>query len=208
MKRDVRTAFLLTLFFAFSFHCKKNTAADVAEVNLPAHALQNENDLDVMLNQIGNARIVLLGEASHGTAEYYQWRAAISKRLIQEKGFDMIAVEGEWADSYRVNQFIKGSAKDSLQAVALLRQYDRWPTWMWGNYEVASLITWMNQYNQSKAATDKVGFFGLDVYCLWESMQELMPYIQGNDSLMNRAQKVKQCFQPFSADPMQYAYAR
>jgi erythromycin esterase-like protein len=78
---------------------------------------------------------------------------------------------------------------------------------MWGNYEVASLITWMNQYNQARAPQDKAGFFGLDVYCLWESMQELMPYVQGNDSLQSMAQRVQQCFQPFSADPMQYAYA-
>lgn len=207
MKWGVRTMLLLTFLFIVSFHCKKNTTADVTSINLPSHTLKDEKDLDVILNQIGNARIVLLGEASHGTAEYYEWRAAISKRLIQEKGFDMIAVEGEWADSYRVNQFIKSSAKDSLQAMALLQQYDRWPTWMWGNYEVASLVAWLNQYNQSRALADKVGFYGLDVYCLWESMQELMPYIRGNDSLMNRAQQVKQCFQPFSADAIQYAYA-
>jgi erythromycin esterase-like protein len=119
----------------------------------------------------------------------------------------MIAVEGEWADSYRVNQFIKGPVKDSLQAVSLLRQYDRWPTWMWGNYEVASLVTWLNRYNQNKESGKKAGFYGLDVYCLWESMQELMPLIQGNDSLMRMAQEVKKCFQPYSADPMQYAYA-
>src|SRR5215211_875905 len=186
--------FILLLFFILVLGCKKNEAND-DDVNLPAHALQSEKDLDVLLHESCNKRIVLLGEASHGTAEYYQWRAAISKRLIQEKGFDMIAVEGEWADSYRVNQFIKGAAKDSLAAVSLLRQYDRWPTWMWGNYEIASLVTWLNQYNQSKPATDKAGFYGLDVYCLWESMQELMPYIAGNDSLTRMAQAVQQCFQ-------------
>jgi erythromycin esterase-like protein len=190
-------------------NCNKKDAVEqtVASEVLPSHALRTEQDLDSLLRQIGNARIVLLGEASHGTAEYYQWRTAISKRLIQEKGFTMIAVEGEWADSYRVNQFVKGPAKDSVQAVSLLRQYDRWPTWMWGNYEVASLITWMNQHNQQKPEAQKVGFFGLDVYCLWESMQELMPLIQGNDSLTTMAQQVQQCFKPFSADPGQYAYA-
>jgi erythromycin esterase len=131
----------------------------------------------------------------------------ISKRLIQEKGFDMTAVEGEWADSYRVNQFIRGEAKDSLQALKLLQQYNRWPTWMWGNYHIAILVTWMNQYNQNKPALDKVSFYGLDVYCLWESMQELMPYVKANDSLMHMAKKVYECFQPYSSDPMQYAYA-
>src|SRR5215203_5753089 len=207
MKGVVRQIFLGIFLCISILGCKKNSANEVVDLNIPTHALQNVQDLDILLNQIGDARIVLLGEASHGTAEFYQWRAAISKRLIQEKGFDMIAVEGEWADSYRVNQFIKGPAKDSVQAVALLKQYDRWPTWMWGNYEIASLVTWMNQYNQSKQGGDKASFYGLDVYCLWESVQELMPYIQGNDSLLRIAQQVQQCFQPYSADPMQYATA-
>src|SRR5215218_994848 len=207
MKGVVRQVFLGFFLCVSIFGCKKNSANEVVDLNIPTHALQNAQDLDILLNQIGDARIVLLGEASHGTAEFYDWRSAISKRLIQEKGFDMIAVEGEWADSYRVNQFIKGGPKDSAQAVSLLRQYDRWPTWMWGNYHIASLVTWLNQYNQSKQDREKIGFFGLDVYCLWESVQELMPYIQGNDSLLQMARQVTQCFQPYSADPMQYASA-
>lgn len=200
--------FALLLFWGFS-GCEKKTNTGAAEItlSLPSHPLRNEADLDALIARIGDARVVLLGEASHGTHEYYQWRTAISKRLIQEKGFDMIGVEGEWADSYRVNQFIKGPAKDSQQAVKMLRQYDRWPTWMWGNREVASLVTWMNRYNQQKPEGAKAGFYGLDVYCLWESMTELMPYIRGNDSLTKLAQQVRSCFQPFSADPMQYAYA-
>ena len=76
-------------------------------MQLPHHPLRSEADLDILMREIGDKRVVLLGEASHGTAEYYTWRAAISKRLIQEKGFNFIAVEGEWADSYRVNKFIK-----------------------------------------------------------------------------------------------------
>ena len=167
--------------------CKSTSSVEDLELNIPAHALETERDLDALISQIGDKRIVLLGEASHGTAEYYAWRAAISRRLIQEKGFDMIAVEGEWADSYRVNQVVRGATKDSLQAVALLRQYDRWPTWMWGNYQIAGLVTWMNQYNQDKAAAAKAGFYGLDVYCLWESMEELMPHVRGNDSLTRMA---------------------
>jgi erythromycin esterase-like protein len=207
MLYGVLKKFVFLLLLQPFANCSKNTPADSGTVKLPAHALSSENDLDSLLSQIGDARIVLLGEASHGTAEYYQWRSAISKRLIQEKGFRLMAVEGEWADTYRVNQFIKGPAKDSVQAVALLQQYNRWPTWMWGNYEIASLITWLNGHNQQKFDAEKVGFYGLDVYCLWESAQELMPYIQGNDSLVRMAQQVQQCFQPYSADPMQYASA-
>jgi erythromycin esterase len=198
--------FILSLF---ALGCDKNkfSAGTDINVSIPVHALQTERDLDTIISQIGNAKVVLLGEASHGTAEYYEWRAALSRRLIEEKGFDLIAVEGEWADSYRVNQFVKGGPQDSLQAVTLLRQYDRWPTWMWGNYEVASFITWLNRYNQGRPAAGKAGFYGLDVYCLWESAQELMPYLQDNDSLRQMAQQVQQCFRPFSADPGDYAYA-
>jgi len=205
--KKIRTIFSLpvVLMLMIGANCKKNTQ-ELILTDVPFHPLQNESDLDLLINDIGDARIVLLGEASHGTAEYYSWRSTISKRLIQEKGFDMIAVEGEWADSYRVNQFIKGPLKDSVQAAALLQQYDRWPTWMWGNKEIASLTAWMNRYNQNKGE-GKIGFYGLDVYCLWESMEELMPYIKDNDSLTRMAQEVKGCFQPFSADPGQYAYA-
>ncbi len=176
-------------------------------LTIPNHPLRNEQDLDVLLREIGDAKVVLLGEASHGTAEYYEWRAAITRRLMQEKGFDFVAVEGEWADSYRVNNFIKGPRKDSAAAVTLLEQYNRWPTWMWGNYEIAGLVTWLNGYNQNKPAGEKVGFYGLDVYCLWESMTELMPYVKNNPELVKVAKGVHQCFQPFSSDAMQYAEA-
>ncbi|WP_235336412.1 erythromycin esterase family protein [Pontibacter korlensis] len=212
-ERSVAFLCLLWLWVLPMVSCKDAPAqqrqrADKAiTLTIPNYPLQTEQDLDVLLQEIGDARIVLLGEASHGTSEYYTWRAAITKRLIQEKGFDFIAVEGEWADSYRVNQFIKGEAQDSAAAVNLLKQYNRWPTWMWGNYEVASLVTWLNQYNQTVINTSKIGFFGLDVYCLWESMTELMPYIQQNPSLVKAAQEVHQCFQPYSADAMQYAQA-
>lgn len=86
-----------------------------------------------MIEEIGEARYVLLGEASHGTSEYYTWRAEISKRLIQEKGFTIIAVEGDWPDLYRLNQYIKGSSAYGSSAEEVLQQLDRWPTWMWAN---------------------------------------------------------------------------
>jgi erythromycin esterase len=133
--------------------------------------------------------------------------ALISQRLIRKKGFKGIAVEGEWADSYRVNEFVHGPQHDSIQALALLRQYDRWPTWMWGNTEVAGLVTWMNHYNQGRPAAQQAGFYGLDVYCLWESNQELMSRLQSNDSLLRLSAAVQQCFQPFSADPIACANA-
>jgi erythromycin esterase len=115
MKTAVCVISVVLVLSAFIVNCRKDAdASSSANDSLPTHQLRNAQDLDVVMNEIGNARIVLLGEASHDTSEFYQWRATLSKRLIQENGFDMIAVEGEWADSYRVNQFIRGSAKDSL----------------------------------------------------------------------------------------------
>lgn len=206
------------LFFAALMGCKSNgnvsqpkDAQKEIRLRIPNHPLETEQDLDILLEEIGDARIVLLGEASHGTSEYYTWRAAISKRLIEEKGFDFIAVEGEWADSYRVNEFIKGAKQDSSAVLSLLKTYNRWPTWMWGNYEVAGLINWLNHYNQSNPIGEKAGFFGLDVYCLWESMTEVMPYLEGLEGLdpavLRAAKKVHECFLPYSADPQQYALA-
>jgi erythromycin esterase len=213
MKRVSMASSIVFILLFSILSCRKETDANNSGGNnnnvasIPYHPLTSEKDLDILMQQIGNARIVLLGEASHGTSEYYQWRAAITKRLIQEKGFDLMGIEGEWADSYRVNNFIRGQKQDSIAAVNVLRNYDRWPTWMWGNYEVASLVTWLNNYNQSKSSSEKFGFYGLDVYCLWESMTELMPYIQGNDSLRNLALQVQQCFQPYSSDVQEYGYA-
>lgn len=206
MKQITNKPWLLLLLALIFYSCNKKVVKATL-TDIPAHALTNEGDLDAILNEVGDARIVLLGEASHGTAEYYQWRTALTRRLIQEKGFNAIGVEGEWADSYRVNQFIQGPQKDSLQAVEMLRQYDRWPTWMWGNHEVASLVTWLNKTNNSRGAAQKVGFYGLDVYCIWEAAEDLAPLVQNNDTLRSLAQQVYNCFRPFSADPQEYATA-
>ena len=177
-------------------------------LEIPHYPLQSEQDLDVLMEAIGDARIVLLGEASHGTSEYYTWRAAISRRLLQEKGFDFIAVEGEWADSYRVNQFIKGPEQDSAAVVELLQQYNRWPSWMWGNHEVAALVGWLNRYNQQQPAAEKAGFYGLDVYCLWESMEELIPLLPDSaKKAVKAAKRVDRCFRPFTDDAQEYARA-
>ena len=103
------------------------------------HRLTSANDLDALLEDIGDRSVVMLGEASHGTHEYYTWRTAISKRLIQEKNFSFIAVEGDWPDCYKINRYIKGypDAGDSIKDV--LMNFDRWPSWMWANWEVAAL---------------------------------------------------------------------
>ena len=100
------------------------------------YRLSSTNDLNPFIERVGDAHYVLLGEATHGTHEYYTWRTAISKRLIQEKGFSIIAVEGDWPDCYKLNRYIKGYDRRYEDAAAILRTFDRWPTWMWSNWEI------------------------------------------------------------------------
>src|SRR4051812_20667490 len=112
-----------------------HSAAEINEqLESAAHNLTDSQDLDALLQEIGNARYVLLGEASHGTHEYYTWRTHISKRLIEEKNFSMIAVEGDWPDCYRLNRYVKGYPDAGENAKEVLHAFNRWPTWMWANW--------------------------------------------------------------------------
>ena len=112
-----------------------------------AHPLRETEDLGPLLERIGEARCVLLGEASHGTSEYYAWRARISQRLIREKGSSFVAVEGDWPDCYEVNRFVKGYPDSGKSARGVLGAFDRWPTWMWANEEVVGLAEWLRRHN-------------------------------------------------------------
>ena len=105
----------------------------------PLHPLNEEADLDRLIEEIGDARVVMLGEASHGTHEYYTWRAHISKRLIRERGFRFIAVEGDWPACYGLNRYVKHYAGSPEEVTEVLREFGRWPTWMWANWEIAGL---------------------------------------------------------------------
>lgn len=160
--------------------------------------LETSQDLDPLLERIGDAKYVLLGEASHGTHEYYTWRTAISKRLIQEKGFSFIAVEGDWPDCYRINRFVKGYSDAGSTATDVLKEFNRWPTWMWANWEIAALLEWMREYNAGMPQERKVGFYGLDVYSLWESMEVIVNYLRKEDpKAAALAIQAVRCFEPY-----------
>src|SRR5215204_3559485 len=149
----------------------------------------------------------MLGEASHGTHEFYTWRTAISKRLIEEKGFSFIAVEGDWPDCYRINRYIKGYKDGGDNVRTVLGAFDRWPTWMWANWEVAALADWLRQYNQPQPIDRKIGFYGLDVYSLWDSMRAMVDYLEKEDpQVAQSVRKAIQCFQPYEDN--EHAYAR
>jgi erythromycin esterase-like protein len=161
------------------------------------HPLRDASDLDV-----------LLGEASHGTSEFYEWRFTLSRRLIEEKGFDFIAVEGDWPDCYRVNRYVKGYPGSGESAYAVLHGFERWPTWMWANREVEALVEWMHDRNLSQPEIRQVGFYGLDVYSLWESMAVVEEYLQRVDpEAARRARRAYGCFDPYHEDVQEYAMA-
>ena len=178
---------------------------DIARMALP---LERPADLDPLLERIGDARYVLLGEASHGTSEYYRWRAQISRRLIREKGFSFIAVEGDWPDCYRVNRYVKGLPDSGTDAREVLDAFARWPTWMWANEEVAELAEWLRRHDAGLPDDRKVGFYGLDVYSLWDSLYAVLGYLRKADpSALPAALGAFRCFEPYGEDVQEYARA-
>lgn len=171
-----------------------------------AQPFESAQDLDPLLDAIGDAKIVMLGEASHGTSEFYTTRAELSKRLIEEKGFSLIAVEGDWPSSQEVNRYIKGYGMAEKKPWEVLEAFKRWPTWMWANEEIADFIGWLKTHNRQ--TEKKAGFYGIDVYSLWESMEEVLQYLthtnpEGGDAEL--AKKAFSCFEPFNREPENYA---
>lgn len=185
-----------------------DTDALAGQVRLAARPLESPPDLDPLLDMIGSARFVLLGEASHGTSEYYTWRAELSRRLIREQGFSFIAVEGDWPDCYRVNRYVKGFADAGRNAEEVLHAFERWPTWMWANREVVALAEWMREHNHSLPAEQQAGFYGLDVYSLWASMSAVVEYLERLDpDAAAAARRAYSCFDPYYEDVQEYARA-
>ncbi|HJV46156.1 MAG TPA: erythromycin esterase family protein [Bacillota bacterium] len=167
--------------------------------------LSDYSDLDVLIKEIGEAKYVLLGEASHGTSEFYTLRIELSKRLIEQKGFSFIAVEGDWPSCYRINRFVKNYKSNDSSAKDAMQSFNRWPTWMWANEELIPLYNWLKEYNYSKSQQNKIGFYGLDVYSLWESMEEIIDHLKQTGSKdLELAIKAFSCFEPFEREGQAY----
>jgi erythromycin esterase len=182
------------------------TQALAEEIQGFSSPLRTAADLDPLIERIGEARFVLLGEASHGTSEYYQWRARLSRRLIEEKGFNFVSVEGDWPDCYRINRYVKGYADAGESARDVLQAFKRWPTWMWANWEVVAFAEWMRKHNQDRSS--KAGFYGLDVYSLWESMESIIHYLEKRDpEAVQTALEAYRCFEPFGENAQSYAWS-
>ena len=174
-----------------------------------AHPLTGATtDYDPLMQLIGGARFVLLGEATHGTHEFYWARAEITKRLITEKGFVAVAVEADWPDAYRVNRYVRGRSGDPTARDALAG-FKRFPIWMWRNTDVLDFIEWLRARNTSLPPdARKTGFYGLDLYSLHASIEAVVSYLEKVDpEAAKRARYRYSCFEHFGEDTQAYGYA-
>ena len=162
---------------------------------------------DALLDGIGDARVVLIGEATHGTHEFYRERAFITRRLIAEKGFAAVAVEADWPDAYRINRYVRGMSADE-EAVQALADFGRFPTWMWRNADVLDFVGWLRTHNETQPADKRAGFYGLDLYSLRASMAAVLGYLDKVDPEgARRARRRYGCFDQFGEEMQQYGYA-
>jgi erythromycin esterase-like protein len=167
------------------------------------------HEFDRILELIGDAPVVLIGEATHGTHEFYHMRAELTKRLIAQKGFTAICVEGDWPDAYRVNRYVRG-ANDDLEAAESLGGFKRFPTWMWRNAEVLDFIGWLREYNDfcPTGSRPKAGFYGLDLYSMYASIDAVLQYLDRIDpEAAKQARRHYACLAPFAEHPERYGMA-
>ncbi len=190
-------------------HANGVTTAALVE-GLRTHLQRLSEDahrFDGLLTLIGDARFALLGEASHGTQEFYRDRAEITKRLILEKGFTAVAVEADWPDAWRVNRYVRGLPCDT-NADDALSGFQRFPAWMWRNTVVRDFVEWLRAHNSTVGADQKVGFYGLDLYSLFSSIQVVLNYLAKVDpAAAQRARERYACFDHSAQDPQAYGYA-
>ena len=182
----------------------KKPVTDSAFTQLKLYPLTSTKDLDALLEKSGKAQVILLGEATHGTAEFYNWRAEISRRLIAEKGFTSIATEGDWADGVRVNDFINGDKKDSTAGLQVLQLFDRWPSFLWANTEFLNFMVWLNNYNLSQPVSKKVTFHGCDLFSISDAADTMYNHID-DPAVKTTIEKFRKCLDQFRSDERLYS---
>lgn len=163
---------------------------------------------DRIISWIGDASIVLFGESTHGTHDFYTARAALTRRLIEEREFSAVAIEGDWPDAWRVNRYVQGSG-GGQDLHAVLGGFARFPTWMWRNTAVAEFVAWLQEHNARQSApAKKAGFYGLDLYSLHASMRAVIEYLDRHDPALARAARTSYaCFDHYGDDTDRYAWA-
>jgi erythromycin esterase-like protein len=168
-----------------------------------ARPFASREDLTPLIEQLRGKRVVMLGEASHGTHEFYEWRRVISEALILDHGFRFIAVEGDWPPAWHLNEYVHGG-EDSAEKY--LSHFSRWPTWMWANRETAELARWLRSYNDNVAPGRMAGFYGLDVYSLFESIDAAVEQVHKISPFLARRMRTRyECFEPFERNEKLYA---
>lgn len=187
----------LVSFFLFvlMITCTDSIAQQAEEV-IQNHAIQFDSaaDFDELIEQAGERRLVLMGEASHGTSEFYTWRAELSKRLIEEKDFNFISVEGDWPAMSRINEFVKHKPTGPGTVEEAMNYIDRWPLWMWRNQEVKELLEWLHEYNRGLDEEEQVGFYGVDLYAKQDAMRQVIHYFEEIDpELAGQASRAYSC---------------
>jgi erythromycin esterase-like protein len=176
-------------------------AEDIGRVAVPLS--DTAADVDAIVERIGDARIVLLGEASHGTHEFYALRAAITRALIDQRGFRAVTIEGDWPDARRVDRFVRGIGSDNT-ANESLAGFRRFPQWMWRNTVVEEFVGWLREWNRGKSAASQCGFYGLDLYSLHASIDAVLKYLEQVDpEAAVRARERYACFE-MTQDPQAY----
>jgi erythromycin esterase-like protein len=154
-----------------------------------------------MFDRFADARVVLLGEASHGTSEFYRARAAISKRLIERFGFNIVAAEADWPDAATIDRYVRHRQKREGET----RAFERFPTWMWRNAEVDAFIRWLRDYNRGREYERMVGFYGLDLYNLNASMRAVIDFLEREDPEAAKiARRRYGCLEPWADHPATY----
>jgi erythromycin esterase-like protein len=170
-----------------------------------ARPLHGEHDIERLVELVAHKRLVLIGEATHGTHEFYDFRAALSRRLIQHHGFAAVAIEGDWPDALRADRYVRGHSSDDDTALTALDSFDRFPRWMWRNEDVAAFLAWLRAHNLQQDERRRVGFYGLDLYSLHASMRAVIEYLEDNDhDAAARARERYACFDHVEGDPQSY----
>ncbi len=164
----------------------------------------SEANLDTLMDDIGDARIVLIGEASHGTSEFYRLRAQLTQRLIVEKGFDIVAAEADWPDAARVDHYVRHRDTPPAEWLA----FARFPEWMWRNEETREFVDWLHERNAGLPYTRRTGFYGLDLYSLYASVRAVLEFLDDSDPELANVARVRYgCLSPWEADPAAYGHA-
>jgi erythromycin esterase-like protein/predicted phosphoribosyltransferase len=176
-------------------------------IELNAVPLMNKSSLTPLINKIAHAKVVMLGESTHGTQEFYEWRRLISQELIENHGYSFIAVEGDWPPCAALNRFIHSEAESSeAREKEMLKHFKRWPTWMWANTEIHKLTEWMHEHNLNNQPSYQAGFYGLDIYSLFESIDEVHNQLHKINPAVAREIRVRyNCFKRFLSET---AYAK